>query len=115
MQYSVTVRLYRCPCRILCTYYHPYKLCTIFDISLHIGNETLPVYPVRLVDQDGNTDPNRWSGRVEILYNNTWGTICDDGWGIEDANVVCKQLNYAGAISALSELSLKKQPSERNL
>jgi len=70
-------------------------------ISL-LDNETLPkIYPVRLVDANG---PSEWSGRVEILYNDTWGTICDDGWGIEDANVVCRQLNFTGAISALGEL-----------
>ena len=33
-------------------------------------------------------------GRVEICYDNQWGTICDNGWSSEDAKVVCRQLGF---------------------
>ena len=45
-------------------------------------------------------------GRVEILYNGTWGTICDDYWGFNDAVVICHMLGYATAIRSYRRLEM---------
>lgn len=34
-------------------------------------------------------------GRIEICWNETWGTICSRLWSPFDANVACRQLGYA--------------------
>lgn len=63
----------------------------------------MPGTTIRLVE---GTSANE--GRVEIFHVGEhageqigeWGTICDDRWDLKDAAVVCRMLNYSGALAA---------------
>lgn len=49
-----------------------------------------------------NEEGVHFKGRVEVKIGGLWGTVSDFGWDIYDANVVCKQKQFGGAVGAYS-------------
>lgn len=37
-----------------------------------------------------------YAGRVKVRYQGVWGTLCEDDWKPETAEVLCRQLGYKG-------------------
>jgi len=60
--------------------------------SEDVGVECLPKWIEGAIRLVGGTDAT--NGRVEVFHGSTWGTICDDSFGVPDAKVVCRQLGF---------------------
>ncbi|XP_064388305.1 deleted in malignant brain tumors 1 protein-like isoform X2 [Halichondria panicea] len=61
--------------------------------SDHVGLVCAINHVLRLVNT--TTSGIASAGRLELFYNDQWGTVCDDNFGPNDAMVACRQLGYA--------------------
>ena len=59
---------------------------------------SLRLSPLRTLDRP-------WAGVVEVFANDEWGRVCSEDWGLSEANIVCKNLGFEGAIEARGEVS----------
>ena len=96
-----------CTCSLICTclyvhvplyvhvhvqvllYVHVYMFTCICILHTHYLAETIPV---RLVNGKRASE-----GRIELLHNGEWGTICNYYTDINVGHVVCRELGYPGA------------------
>lgn len=70
----------------------------IRNIILRINRRCTDI-PVRLVGGS-----SKYEGRLEVYYNKTWGTVCDDTLNKELADVVCRSLGLSWYVSELAVL-----------
>ncbi|XP_054763721.1 scavenger receptor cysteine-rich domain-containing group B protein-like [Lytechinus pictus] len=54
-----------------------------------LGEAINPAGTVRITDVN-----SPFMGRVEVLGDRGWGTVCDDDWDDVDATVVCRELGF---------------------
>ena len=51
------------------------------------------------------------AGCVEVFHSGQWGRVCQCGWDLADAQVVCHQLGFQGAMQATSSSSTPFGPN----
>lgn len=57
--------------------------------------QALSTMKLRLVGPEGRPE----EGRLEVLYQGQWGTVCDDDFALQEAMVACRQLGFETALT----------------
>ena len=50
---------------------------------------------IRLVSRYGQSSRNLTAGRLEVYYNQQWGTVCSNNFGVSEARTACRQLGFS--------------------
>ena len=69
----------------------------IYVFTFYYAAMTRELFPLALVNGHAPSE-----GRLLVLINGTFGAVCDDYFGFEEAQVACRQLNYTTAARVAS-------------
>ncbi|XP_023202454.1 uncharacterized protein LOC111611064 [Xiphophorus maculatus] len=73
---------------------------TLFSVFNNIRSSGVSITAATIQIRLAGAGLPRCSGRVEVYQNSTWGTVCDDNWDLNNANVVCRELGCGTAVTA---------------
>ncbi|XP_050395591.1 deleted in malignant brain tumors 1 protein [Patella vulgata] len=64
------------------------------DVAIVCTDPVIPKIVARL-----SNGPSSMEGRLEVLHNNQWGTVCDTNFTNAEAEVVCRSLGFPTAFA----------------
>lgn len=81
------------------------KLAMVYMLS-YLATLVLPMVVARAW-KDGDIrlvgGGRRYQGTILLYRKRRWGAICDAQWGVDDAEVACKQMGFDRAVAAPTE------------
>ena len=75
-----------------------FKLC----VAISVAQDDNTIF-VRLTNTVTHGTGSQYEGRVEVYYNDQWGTICSEGWDWEDAHVACVMAGFGTAVRPVTD------------
>ena len=86
---------------LVCGKYYKKEAITLLCDCVSIAGADVPTEGA--IKLSGADSPS--AGRVNVFHNGKWGRVCQHGWDLADAQVVCRQLKFQGAIQAMNSSS----------
>ena len=70
------------------------KKSIFFNPASHVILCVISLYAVSRETLRLSSGYSKYEGRVEVFINGIWGSICDNGWSLPEADVVCRELGH---------------------